>query len=52
MVFGLYAKKVEDACHLAVALVTVGEEERKQISMDLSVQKAVELVVEAAVEKE
>ncbi|MBR1744084.1 MAG: trigger factor [Lachnospiraceae bacterium] len=30
---------------------SIGEEERKRISMDLAVQKAVELVVEAAVEK-
>ena len=29
----------------------VGEEEKKQISLDLAVQKAVELVVDAAVEK-
>ena len=28
----------------------VGEEEKKQISLDLAVQKAVELVVDAAVE--
>lgn len=30
---------------------TMGEEEREQIAMDLAVQKAVELVVDAAVEK-
>ena len=29
----------------------VGEEEKKQIALDLAVQKAVELVVDAAVEK-
>ena len=29
----------------------VGEEEKKQICLDLAVQKAVELVVDAAVEK-
>ena len=29
----------------------MGEEEKKQISLDVAVQKAVDLVVEAAVEK-